>query len=78
MNHNKIIIQNKNDFPEFESIRNTLLDAGEKIASEKNDRRIKTAPAPRPHSTLSFHIQADYQAVLPDRRPYCIRHRVPA
>ena len=42
MNHNKIIIQNKNDFPKFESIRNTLLDAGEKIASEKNDRRIKT------------------------------------
>lgn len=28
MNHNKIIIQNKNDFPKFESIRNTLLDAG--------------------------------------------------
>lgn len=39
MNHNKITIQNKNDFPKFESIRNTLLDAGEKIASEKKRQK---------------------------------------
>lgn len=36
MDSNKIVIQNVNDFPEFENIRNTILEAREKVATTVN------------------------------------------
>lgn len=36
MDSNKIVIQTGNDFPEFENIRNTILEAREKVATTVN------------------------------------------